>query len=1145
MRFVVLAFVCCLHTATVFAQRDLKVIPPTDPEIERASFVLPEGFEVNLFAADPAIAKPIQMNFDDRGRLWLATSEVYPHIKPGQKSNDKILILEDEDGDGVSDKTTVFADGLLIPTGVAPGHGGAYVANSTELLHLKDTDGDDKADDRRVVLSGFGTEDTHHILHTFRWGPDGCLYINQSIYIHSHIETPYGVRRLNGGGIWKFRPETMDLSVFARGWINAWGHQIDSLANSFVTDGAGGQGINYVVPGAAYATAVGVPRILPGLNPGSPKYCGLEIVGGAHLPDDWQGDLITHDFRGHRVCRFKVSQDGSGFASQQMPDLIRSSHAAFRPVDVRLGPDGAIYIADWYNPIIQHGEVDFRDPRRDQTHGRIWRITYKGRKTTERPDFAKLSIDEVLSDLKSDQPWHRRHAKLALRERRVDISENLKSFVGSLDATDADYDRHRLEAVWAGQTCGVRDVSLLLALMEADTPGVRAAAARIAGDWIELDERIPQLLAQRAKDSDPHVRLEAVRALAKWSDQTRAVQWALAARSESMDRWLEYALWLTCRETADGWLPKLQAGEFNFDGNADALAFALRAIRNPSAVSSLTRLLREGNVPAAQRESVLNVLAELGRPNDLKVVWDAVREESTTDSRRQELLTLLARAARERKVKPAGDLSQVVTWLKGNDTGLKLAVVDCLAVWKLPSARDELRRLALADETGADLRTASLTALTSLGNANDVLMKLVQSDRPWPVRRQGVIALTKTAPQRAATEAVGLLQAAPTPEATAPLFAAFLGRKNGPAALAVALDDRTLPADVARIGLRTIDSTATPHAELTERLAKAGGITSGPKQLSAEEMQTLLAQVAEHGDANRGETVFRRESLACMTCHAIAGAGGKVGPDLISLGGSAQPDYIVESLLDPNKKIKENYHSLVVATDEGQILTGVKVRETDEELLLRDAKDQLISVPLASIVDQKVGKSLMPAGLTEKLTQAEFVDLVAFLAGLGKAGSGSVSQTPLARSWQVMQATADAKYQLRRTSYDAAANNPDAFAWKPAYSRVNGDLPIADLPVMNQLRGPRSGEPVVAFARTELEVTTPGDALLRLNSSEGLRVWLDTKPLEPADTMTVSLASGTHRLTFAVLTDERKTSLRVELQPASDSKVQAKFIAGQ
>ena len=167
------------------------------------------------------------MNFDAKGRLWVASSEVYPQIKPGEVANDKVVILEDTDSDGKADKTTVFADKLLIPTGVEPGDGGAYVANSTELVHLADTDGDGKADVREVVLSGFGTEDTHHILHTLRWGPDGMLYFNQSIYIHSHVETPWGVRRLGGGGIWQFRPESAWLDIFARGWWNPWGHHFD------------------------------------------------------------------------------------------------------------------------------------------------------------------------------------------------------------------------------------------------------------------------------------------------------------------------------------------------------------------------------------------------------------------------------------------------------------------------------------------------------------------------------------------------------------------------------------------------------------------------------------------------------------------------------------------------------------------------------------------------------------------------------------------------------------------------------------------------------------------------------------------------------------------------------------------------------
>ncbi|HEY2158722.1 MAG TPA: PVC-type heme-binding CxxCH protein, partial [Isosphaeraceae bacterium] len=290
--------VVSLSATPALAQRDLKTIPPTDPEIERKSFQVADGFEVNLFAADPVLAKPIQINFDARGRLWVASSEVYPQIEPGQKANDKVVVLEDVNGDGKADKTSIFADGLLIPTGVEPGDGGAYVANSTELLHLRDLDGDGKADTRRIVLSGFGTEDTHHILHTLRWGWDGQLYMNQSIYIHSHIETPHGVKRLGGGGIWEFRPETMELDVFMRGLINPWGHHADRWGQSFATDGAGGEGINYCLPGAYYFTAPDAVRVLPGLNPGSPKDCGLEVVSGRHLPDAWQGNLLTNDFRG-------------------------------------------------------------------------------------------------------------------------------------------------------------------------------------------------------------------------------------------------------------------------------------------------------------------------------------------------------------------------------------------------------------------------------------------------------------------------------------------------------------------------------------------------------------------------------------------------------------------------------------------------------------------------------------------------------------------------------------------------------------------------------------------------------------------------------------------------------------------------------
>ena len=255
-----------------------------------------------------------------------------------------------------------------------------------------------------MLLSGFGTEDTHHIIHTFRWGPDGMLYFNQSIYIHSHIETPHGVRRLNGGGIWQFRPETGRLDVFARGFVNPWGHDFDRWGQSFATDGADGEGINYVVPGARSSVRPTTGRrtsrdMLKGLNPGSRSTAGWRSSAAGTCPTTGRAMSSPTTSAATASAASSSHDDGQRLRrARQAEDVIKTSHPAFRPIDVKMGPDGAIYIADWYNPIIQHGEVDFRDPRRDHTHGRIWRITAKGRPLVPKPKLVGASVDELFGN---------------------------------------------------------------------------------------------------------------------------------------------------------------------------------------------------------------------------------------------------------------------------------------------------------------------------------------------------------------------------------------------------------------------------------------------------------------------------------------------------------------------------------------------------------------------------------------------------------------------------------------------------------------------------------------------------------------------------------------------------------------------------
>lgn len=444
------------------------------------TFAVDEGLEVTLWAENPHLFKPIQINWDPKGRLWVASSRVYPQIRPGQEAEDAIVVLEDVDGDGVAEKSTVFADGLLIPTAVVPdGMGGCYVGASHQLLHFSDTDGDGRADRRRVVLSSFGTEDTHHNLHTLRWGYDGHLYMSQSIYTHTHVETPFGVRRLNSAGIWRFRPETYRLEVFTRGGCNPWGHHWDQYGNHFFTDGAGNKGIYHALEGATYFTYSDMRREADSISPGNyPKFCSLEVIRSPAFPKDWQGQLVTCDFRAHRVVRFGLKEAGSTFQTVEMPDLARSTNVTFRPIDLRLGPDGALYVADWSNPIIQHGEVDFRDARRDKEHGRIWRVAAKGAAAgVGRRDLTACSTDELLKRTLSGNGWEQEQARLVLRNREAG---GVLERAGAWASGERD-PRAQLEWLWLQEAFGRKESSPLEGLVASEDPRLRAAAARQLG----------------------------------------------------------------------------------------------------------------------------------------------------------------------------------------------------------------------------------------------------------------------------------------------------------------------------------------------------------------------------------------------------------------------------------------------------------------------------------------------------------------------------------------------------------------------------------------------------------------------------------------------------------------------------------------
>lgn len=641
----------------------INILPPEEAVKQ---FTIAKGYEINLFASEvdfPELKNPVNFTFDTKGRLWVATMPSYPQYQPPHKPNDKLLIFEDTDGDGKADKQSVFADGLHLPTGFEVGDGGAYVAQEPNLVHLIDTDGDGKADQKKILLGGFDSGDSHHAIGAFVWGPGGGVYMHEGTFHITQVETPYGPTRNGHGAVYRFDPTRQKLETFVSyNFANPWGHCWDRWGQNFVADASGGA--NYY--GTAFSMRTQNYAGQDDFGPFKFIYrkqmnqffkkrvrptAGCEIVSSRHFPPEAQGNYLLNNCIGFQgVLQHTVKDAGSGFEGEEIEPILFSSDRNFRPTDLQFGPDGALYIVDWFNPLIGHMQHNLRDPNRDHTHGRIWRITYPDRPLLKNQDLTKLSLPELLDQLKSPEDRVRHRTRIQLREFPADeVASAVRSWTSNLDRDSKDYEHHLLEALWvcqhhntpANSNPVTREFSraLLEGRLKSGDARARAAAVRVLSHWRDLypEEDVVGWLHAAANDDHPRVRLEAIRACS-WVNTASAAEAALEVVKHPRDYYIDYALEEVIRGMEPVWRSAISEGQPFATNNPAGVEYILGSIptvdlaRLPKSAPVLLAMLTRPAVKEQTRLEALSGLATLKNSGELDELTEAINYVDRTDA---------------------------------------------------------------------------------------------------------------------------------------------------------------------------------------------------------------------------------------------------------------------------------------------------------------------------------------------------------------------------------------------------------------------------------------------------------------------------------------------------------------------------------
>ena len=977
-----------------------KMQMPLEPAESQKHLALPRGFEARLFVSEPQIAKPITLAWDHRGRLWIAETRDYPNeMQPKGQGRDRITICEDTDGDGKADKFTVFADKLSIPTSLTFANGGVVVHQAPETLFLKDTDGDDKADVRQVLFTGWGIGDTHAGPSNLRYGFDHWLY---GIVGYSGFQGTIGSEHMEfRQGLYRFKADGSKLEFLRNTSNNSWGVGISEEGLVFGSTANGCPSVYLPIPNRYYESVRGAtPRVLRNIAdsnrffPVTDKVRQVDFHGGftaaaghalytarTYPKPYWNSTAFVAEPTGHLVATFALERRGTDFLSHNGWNLVASDDEWTSPILAEVGPDGNVWVIDWYNYIVQHNPTPqgfrtgkgaaYETPLRDKTHGRIYRIVSTDGKPSAPVRLDPANPESLLAGLTSDNMFWRMHAQRLLIERgKLDVVPKLVALSNDPMVDAIGLNPGAIHALWTLSGLGAMEGP---AASAAET-ALRHASAGVRRNALQVlprneSSRKAILAARSAFDTDPHVRMTALLAL---SEMPRSDD-AAAVIAEFVDRGgLDQDRWLGDAATAAA-----AAHDFAFLKAIAARSREAQRPLNPAALEVVRRVAEHHarGGPAESAGALLAALAEadprvLGTiVTGLATGWPTDRPARLSGTEEDVLGTLLSRIPSESRTS--------LFVLAGR---LGSSALDRHSAEISASLLATVKDLAKSDDLRAD---AARKLVEFRPRDVDTARQLVEQITPRTSPTL-VTALIDSAARSESTEvgrALATLLPTLSPVARDQVIRALLGRSDRTEAVIDGLERGTIPISELSLDQRQALGAHPIHAlaaRAKKALERGGGLPDPDRQ---KVIDSLAPLVLRGGDPARGKEVFKQQ---CAKCHVHNGEGGKVGPDLSGVAVHPREELLIQ-ILDPSRSVEGNFLCYTVATTDGRVINGLLASEsrTSVELVDTDGKTQTV---LRGNIDEITAskKSLMPDGFEKQVPPEGVADLLAFLTQRGK-----------------------------------------------------------------------------------------------------------------------------------------------------------------